>query len=130
MDKLDESILRCNVPLKRDAYTLGDGNCFPRSIIQQCERYDVQKWLTEQRPWKIASSYHDLRLRVARFALETSNDDLRNLKEHYENVQIPLQMEEGIVVRSWNDYWRWMSQDRVWADDVFIQATAWYLELD
>ena len=23
-----------------------------------------------------------------------------------------------------------MSQDKVWADDIFIQATAWYLELD
>ena len=126
MDRLDQSILRCDVPLFRDEYTPGDGNCFPRSMIQQCERDEVRKWLRDHRPWKIAINYHDLRMRVVKFALETSNDNLSNLKEHYENVQIPLR-NDG---RSWNDYWEWMSQDKVWADDIFIQATAWYLELD
>ena len=134
MERLDESILRCKVSLKRDASTLGDGNCFPRSIIQQCERYEVRKWLEEHRPWKIASSHNDLRLKVVKFALEESNEKLNNLKEHYENVQIPLQMEDvnnpHHHIRSWREYWRWMSQDSKWADDIFIQATAWYLELD
>ena len=134
MERLDESILRCKVSLKRDASTLGDGNCFPRSIIQQCERYEVRKWLEEHRPWKIASSHNDLRLKVVKFALNESNEKLNSLKDHYENVQIPLQMEDvnnpHHHIRSWREYWRWMSQDSKWADDIFIQATAWYLELD
>ena len=126
MDQLDLAIVRCKVALIRDEETPGDGNCFPRAIIQQCERNEVKEWMREHEPLKIASSHHDLRVKVSRFALEESNDNMRNLREHYENVQIPLR-NDG---RSWTDYWRWMSQDKIWADDIFIQATAWYLGLD
>ena len=130
MDQLDLAIVRCKVSLIRDEETPGDGNCFTRSIMQQCERKEVKEWIREHQPWKMANSHHDLRIRVSKFALQESNDNLRNLREHYENIQVPLQIEDGNEVRSWNDYWIWMSQDKVWADDIFIQATAWYLELD
>ena len=130
MDQLDLAIVRCKVSLIRDEETPGDGNCFTRSIMQQCERKEIKEWIREHQPWKMANSHHDLRIRVSKFALQESNDNLRNLREHYENIQVPLQIEDGNEVRSWNDYWIWMSQDKVWADDIFIQATAWYLELD
>ena len=83
MDELDKAISRCGVPLKRDKNTAGDGNCFPRSIVQQCERKVVCEWLKENNPLKIASSYHDLRRKVTKFDLCESTKQLRDMKEAY-----------------------------------------------
>ena len=124
MDELDKAILRCGVPLKRDKNTAGDGNCFPRSIVQQCERKVVCEWLRENNPLKIASSYHDLRRKVTKFALSESTKQLRDMKEAYNSVQGPI---DGFT---WKSYWCRMWKDKIWADETFIQVTAWYLGLD
>ena len=57
MDALKEAIIRCNVWLQFDSLTEGDGNCMPRSIFQQCQREDVNKWLLENNPKTIPYSY-------------------------------------------------------------------------
>ena len=31
---------------------------------------------------------------------------------------------------NWEQYWQRMTQDKVWVDFWFVQATAWFLQLD
>ena len=47
MDGLTAAIQRCNLKLKLDNETEGQGNCFPYSIVQQCRRPEVRKWLKQ-----------------------------------------------------------------------------------
>ena len=42
MDSLTAAIQRCQLSLKLDNETEGQGNCFPNSIVQQC-RIDLEK---------------------------------------------------------------------------------------
>ena len=35
-----------------------------------------------------------------------------------------------VIGESWNSYWERMTENKVWVDSWFIQATAWYLKLD
>ena len=32
--------------------------------------------------------------------------------------------------KPWDAYWNEMTKDKVWVDSWFVQATAWYLNLD
>ena len=32
--------------------------------------------------------------------------------------------------KKWNDYWKEMLEDKVWVEYWFVQATAWYFNLD
>ena len=37
------AISRCQQPLRLDEITRGDGNCFPRAVVQQCRRPEVHE---------------------------------------------------------------------------------------
>ena len=40
------------------------------------------------------------------------------------------ELENQISGTSWHAYWTSMVADRTWVDSWFVQATAWYLQLD
>ena len=40
------------------------------------------------------------------------------------------ELESGIAGETWSQYWTRLSKDKVWVDFWFVQATAWYLQLD
>ena len=50
MDTLTAAIQRCQLSLKLDNETEGQGNCFPNSIVQQCRRPEVREWLKQNNP--------------------------------------------------------------------------------
>ena len=79
MDSLKLAILRCNVPLQFDSITMGDGNCLPRSLFQQCQRPMVRRWLLENNPRRVPESHSDLRLKLVRFAVNESADAVKTL---------------------------------------------------
>ena len=120
MDSLKRAIASCNVPLLFDSVTIGDGNCLPRSLFQQCQRPSVRKWLMEYNPLKIPNSHSDLRSRLVQFAVKESTDAVRTLKVNY----------EAVFEESWEAYWYEQSFDKVWADETFLNVAALYLGLD
>ena len=51
------------------------------------------------------------------------------MKEFYDMVQ-DLRRSEGNDTKTWTEYWNYMLKDGIWADNWFVQATAWFLKLD
>jgi hypothetical protein len=100
--------------------TLGDGNCFPRGVVQQLKRPNVTRESTSAGRHQIRD-HQELRDLVAHFMTNPDMPvEIRNFKERYEEThRIP-----------WATYWKEMRQDRVWADSIMLQGTAWYLHRD
>ena len=125
MDGLALAIRRCDLQLKLDNKTEGFGNCFPNAIVQQCRRPEVRTWLQDQKPHALFYGQEHVRREVTNFALKSRHiEKITKLKTKYENEIQPV---EG---KSWTDYWSQMSKDGTWVDHLFVQVTAWYMELD
>jgi hypothetical protein len=114
------SVERAGLPLHLDQQTVGDGNCFPRSVVQQLKRTMVAR---EQ----AAAGQHPIR----------DHQELRDLVSHYMTApDMPVEVRkfkesyEKIHRVPWAAYWTEMRQDRVWADSIMVQGTAWYLHRD
>ena len=114
------AISRCQQHLRLDEITRGDGNCFPRAVVQQCRRPEVHKNIENSK--KINTrDFMSLRNAVCNFILNTNNPSV----EHFRNSYIENEYQTSRI--SWDDYWYAMRQDTVWVDYKFIQGTAWYL---
>ena len=106
-----------------DQITLGDGQCFMTSVIQQLRRPDVNTFLTPK--WQKYSRVMDPRafkFQVRRFATTCQHPRVQNLRTDWANFT-------GL---SFEDYWKvdHIMKKSTWADHVFIQLAAWCLELD
>ena len=124
MDGLALAIRRCDLQLKLDNKTEGFGNCFPNAIVQQCRRPEVRTWLQDKKPHALFYCQEHVRREVTNFAQRSQHIRITNLKTKYENEIMPV---EG---KSWTDYWSQMAKDGTWVDHLFVQVTAWYMELD
>ena len=124
MDSLTSTIIRCNLKLKLDNPTEGFGDCFPNSIVQQCRRPEVNTSLRKNRSNANFASALNLRLNITTFALESREQAILNLKMKYENEIAPVDK------KSWKEYWDQMREKGTWVDHIFIQMTAWFMNLD
>ena len=124
MDSLTSTIIRCNLKLKLDNPTGGFGDCFPNSIVQQCRRPEVNTWLRKNRSNANFTSALTFRLKITTFALESKELVILNLKMKYENEIAPVDK------KSWKEYWDQMGKMGTWVDHIFIQMTAWFMNLD
>ena len=124
MDGLTVAIQRCNLKLKLDNQTEGQGNCFPFSIVQQCRRPEVKEWLKQNKPEALFNGPQWVRRKVTHFALNSNHGSVNDLKAKYEKE---IQQVEN---KSWIEYWKHMAQDGIWVDHIFVQMVAWYMELD
>ena len=117
--------------LKLDEPTLGDGSCFSHAIVQQCRRRPVKLFL--QSRGVTVSDFMHLKTSVAQFIQANINTQkVQNLRVNFDVSQLNMHW-EGLQKRSWSDYWKDMQRPkglRAWADNIFVQATAWYLNLD
>ena len=118
MDSLTAAIQRCQLSLKLDNETEGQGNCFPNSIVQQCRRPEVREWLKQNNPTALFSGQQWVRQKVTNFALNSNLDSLTRLKATYEREIQPVER------KSWMEYWTHMAQDGTWVDHTFVQMTA------
>ena len=121
---LQETIQRCHLSVKLDNKTEGYGNCFPNAIVQQCRRPEIKTWLKNKKPWSVASNHRVLRTKVTNFALKQQFPAISDLKSHY-NKEI-----RNIENKSWLEYWLHMATEGVWVEHLFVQMTAWFIELD
>ena len=124
MDSLTAAIQRCQLSLKLDNETEGQGNCFPNSIVQQCRRPEVREWLKQNNPPALFSGQQWIRQKVTNFALNSNLDLITRLKAKYEREIQPVER------KSWMEYWTHMAQDGTWVDHMFVQMTAWFMRLN
>ena len=114
------------LPFKLDQLTEGLGNCFPIAIIQQLRRPEILSQLRSapKRLIRTQNGHSLLRQSVHQFIMKSRSPRVVEFKAQYEET-------DGIVnQKSWNQYWETMIIDKTWVDYWFVQATAWYLQLD
>ena len=114
MDGLTVAIRRCNLKLKLDNETEGQGNCFPNSIVQQCRRPEVREWLKQKKPSAIFNGQQWVRRKVTHLALSSDHGSIIDLKAKYE------QEIQQVESRSWIEYWNHMAQDGIWVDHIAV----------
>ena len=124
MDGLCSAIKRCNLELRLDNSTEGYGNCFPNAIVQQCRRPAIKTWLQKNKPSALFNSQQSVRTKVTTFALKSRHNKIVDLRRTYEQE---IQQVEN---KSWTEYWDDMANEGTWVDHMFVQVTAWYMELD
>ena len=126
--EIQEIIRQTELPFKLDEITIGDGNCFPRAVLQQCQRKLVKNYLRNRQV--NLRTYMELKRNVCQFMLKESNVPmLREFKVRFEARQGEARL-RGEHAHTWNQYWMTMAKDGEWVDAVFVQATAWYLFSD
>ena len=126
--QIEEIIRQTELPFKLDEITVGDGNCFTRAILQQCQRNPVKNYLRSRQV--NLRNYMELKNNVCHFMMRESNVPmLREFKVRFEARQGEARL-RGEHAHTWNQYWMTMAKDGEWVDAVFVQATAWYLYSD
>ena len=128
-DEIMETVNRLQLPFILDQLTEGRGNCFPIAVIQQCQRPEINKQL--KLVTKILVKIHKngpkhraFRYSVMNFIKSSEHPMIQRFRLQYEAT-------DGVVNKeTWSDYWKRMLKDGTWVDYWFVQATAWYLELD
>ena len=127
VDLMGPAILGHQPPLKLDELTPGAGNCFSEAIVQQCRRPPINLYL--QSKGITISDMLDLKAKVAEFVdTYRTAKKLQDLRVNFEASQLNMRY-EGLPARTWKEYWRDMKRSGPWADDVFVQCTAWYLNV-
>ena len=106
-----------------DQITLGDGQCFSTAMIQQMRRPDVNSSLS-QNLQKCAwiMDPRALKFQVRRFMNGNPHQKIQDLRKDFKILT-------GLP---WEEFWstRHIMKKDTWADHVFIQSTAWYLQKD
>ena len=126
--QIEKIIRQTELPFKLDEITIGDGNCFTRAVLQQCQRNPVKNYLRNRQ--LNLRNYMELKKNVCQFMLKDSNVPmLREFKVRFEARQGEARL-RGEHAHTWNQYWMTMAKDGEWVDAVFVQATAWYLFSD
>ena len=121
-----ETVHRLQLPFKLDQLTEGRGNCFPISIIQQCKRPEISSYLrpTLKHIVNLKTGPLTLRRKVIDFIKKSKTQRVILFKKQYEETDGPVNKE------TWHQYWERMGTDKTWVDYWFIQATAWFLQLN
>ena len=128
LEALESTITRKGLPLKLDRRTPAEGNCFSHSVVQQCQRPLVKEELRRQ--GKTITTYMDLKRDVRQFVLDRQEHPrIKAMKANFEQKQGQL-AQASQPTRGWSTYWDDMLENGEWADDTFVQATAFYLSLD
>ena len=121
--KIEQTIQGLDLPLKLDSITDGDGNCFSRAVVQQCQREVFKEELMSKN--RYTKDYTILKKEVVNFAKGSKIAILAEMKRRYEALR-----GRGGENESWDKYWERMMIDKEWVDNMFVQATAWYLNRD
>ena len=120
------TVHRLQLPFKLDQLTEGLGNCFPIAIIQQLQRPEIFSQLrpAPKRLVRHNAGHSLLRQSVNQFIMKSRSPRITQFKVQYEETDGPANGQ------TWSQYWARMTTDRTWVDFWFVQATAWYLQLD
>ena len=121
--ELEALIEERKLPFKLDKLTKGDGSCWMTSVFQQCKRTEIWLYLPDDIRTLVENMDTDgLRNAVANFMLSSNHPKIRTYKERYDR-------NDGAEL-SWNKLWEAMRNPSKWADQNFMQGTAWLLGVD
>ena len=127
-EQLTIAIQGAETPLMLDKPTLGDGNCWSRATVQQCQRAPIKLYL--QSRGLAITDFMQLKALIYQFVKRNSRTGkIIDMKTNFDLSQLNMH-EEDLPSRSWAEYWADMQTSGPWADDTFIQATAWFLRVD
>lgn len=119
---------RLGLPLISDRITEGKGNCFPIAVLDQCRRPEILSKLPASTKKIVQKNKNvaqmQLRIAIKKFIQNSDHPNVIQFKTNYQNEVATSNNE------SWEQYWHRMTEDKVWADYIFIQATAWFLKHD
>ena len=120
-----KAVRRLKLPLRCDNLTEALGDCFPLSVLQQLNRPEIFKDLSSTLK-KIVYNKNQSKLRqeISNFMVTSRHPRLIDYKKQFEGGIGPL------IKLTWDEYWTKMKKNRVWADEPFVQATAWYLRFN
>ena len=107
-----------------DQITLGDGDCFYTAAIQQLRRPEVNERLSPiNRTLCKSADPRSFKSMVRRFIIGSKHPVVETLKADFENFHVGM---------SWEHYWstKHIMKANIWADEMFLRATAWFLKLD
>ena len=124
------AIQQAQLQLRLDAETPGLGNCFSIAMVQQFRRPQVKLFL-QSRGMKI-TSFMRLKENVVQFVrTHMHTAKMKDLKVNFEMSQRAMARENpDLEPRTWSKYWSDMLKNGEWADDTFIQACAWYTNMN
>ena len=76
-DEIMETVNRLQLPLKLDFLTEGQGNCFPMSIMQQCQRPEISNYLrpSVKQIVNLRTGHVILRRKVKNFVMKIMFED-------------------------------------------------------
>ena len=97
--------------------TPADGNCFIHSVIQQLNRPLIAGDFPQLR----TVNHQAFRHLVRDFMLGSIHPKVIEMKNYHHELK---------TGQSWAVYWEQMGKTNTWADQFFIQATAWFLQRD
>ena len=121
--ELEALIEERKLPFKLDKLTKGNGSCWMISVFQQCKRTEIWLYLADDIRTLVEKMDTDgLRNAVANLMLSSNHPKIRTYKERYER-------NDGSEV-SWSALWNMMRNPSKWADQNFMQGTAWLLGVD
>ena len=128
--ELPLAIQQAGLHLKLDADTPGLGNCFSIAMVQQFERPRVKRFL-QSIGIKI-NSFMELKKNVNEFVYANMHTaKMLDLRLNFEMSQRSMAEEnDSLTPRTWDEYWSDMLVNGKWADDTFIQACAWYTNMN
>ncbi len=120
-----EAVLRCQLPFILDRLTPGDGNCFSHAVLAQLKRKEIYEMLSENIK-KIANKGHVqyMKICVCQFALQFQHPRMIQFKQSYIDHVQPVDKV------TWNQYWLRAQALGKWADNLFVQVTAWLCNTD
>jgi len=115
------------LPFKIDKLTRGNGSCWMISVFQQCKRPEINLYLQDDIKALVDKmDTNGLRNTVCDFMLTSNHPKVKTFKERYKKLdesELP-----------WDELWgkgrKGMRNSTVWADQNFMQATAWLLRVD
>jgi len=125
--ELNSLIERRGLPFKIDKLTRGDGNCWMISVFQQCKRQEIYLYLQDDiRSLVDNMDTNGLRNAVCDFMLTSNHPKVKTFKDRYER----LDGSELPWIELWGAGRKGMRNSTVWANQNFMQATAWLLGVD
>ena len=123
-DEMVRTIPSLQREFRLDQITLGDGACFYTAAIQQLRRPEVNERLTplNRRLCKTADP-RSFKFMVRRFMFNCRHPVVQDIKDNFKDFMNGM---------SWDKYWstKHILRPEVWADELFLRATAWFLKLD
>ena len=129
MDSLRRNCV--NDVFKLDKLTKGKGNCFMIGTMQQLRRDEVYK-ISRPEVKEIAASmdHRFFRRSVYNWVMEhITHPKIVKMRELYDLDQA-IKRDLGEVTKTWDNYWKHMLKDGIWADNWFVQAFAMFLSMD